>query len=293
MTMHQPYANYPVYQPQTTPTLTATSSSSFSSSSATSPVSYCTSKDSSTSEDSAVQLSYSSYAVAASKKQPPRKQVRNQYSKHQKETLEQSYLAGMYVSLKRREEMARELRLTAKQVKVWYQNRRQKDKRREGKLKKQEPMMMPQHNVNVIDKCVPLSAESPDSGVQDVIEEERKSQIISDSSYSVTSNKVEAQKSSYYSPPVAYEDKYYSYLAAAATHYSPFDYSQAFANYYNNYNEYLQFPGGGGGAAAYHQYYQLMSGYQSQQQQHQQMHQLQNYSVVDSPQEPQAAYSGY
>lgn len=287
MTMHQQYANYAGlyhHPPQSHPS-----------------VNFYGSFDSSTEDIPApaptaavVPTIQPGYVADAPKKVQPRKQTRNQYTKEQKAALEQSYLDGIYVSIRRREEMARELNLTAKQVKVWYQNRRQKDKRRDSKLKK------PQTTAVVIK--VPPSADSPDSGVQDVVDEshhyhhnrsvkldvQQQQQMAYQDQ---VSNKVGALKSSPSShhPQLqgkAYESPIYAYLAAAATgsashphHYAPavaapFDYSQAFANYYNNYDYH----------GAYQYYQQFMSGYQSHQQQ------PQHFSADPQEAETYAAY---
>lgn len=292
MTMHQQYANYAGlyhhHPPQSHPS-----------------VNFYGSFDSSTEDIPApaptaavVPTIQPGYVADTPKKVQPRKQTRNQYTKEQKAALEQSYLDGIYVSIRKREEMARELNLTAKQVKVWYQNRRQKDKRRDSKLKK------PQTTAVVIK--VPPSADSPDSGVQDVVDEthhyhHNRSVKLEQHQQQMAyqdrvANKVGALKSSPSSqhhypqlPGKAYDSPIYSYLAssaaaAAATgsashahHYAPavapFDYSQAFANYYNNYDY----------QGAYQYYQQFMSGFQSHQPQH---------SFSADPQEAQT-YAAY
>lgn len=280
--MHQPYANYPVYQPL---------------SQNTSP-SFYGSKDTTNEDLFPYQPTYVAPTPIAAKQLPgpkktlPRKQTRNQYTKEQKHALEESYLTGAYVSTRRREEMAQELKLTAKQVKVWYQNRRQKEKRRDTKLKKQQPQPVPRAIK------VPVSADSPDSGVQDMGEEshyQKIRQFIKNAEKEDEEQKQQQQQQQViYQEPVTnkvdpgqqkstlyYDDKYCSYIAnstatAASHYYSQYDFSQAFANYYNNY-DYLQ---------QYQYYNQLMSGYQSQQQQNHH----QQYSA--EPQEPQT-YSGY
>lgn len=301
MTMHQPYANYPVYQPQSSYTTTTTSTSTTAPSSTTALESYYGSKYSAAGEET-IRYNTARTLVAAAPP-PPKKpqqsphQTRNQYTKEQKSVLEKSYLALAYVSIRRREEMAQELNLTPKQVKVWYQNRRQKDKRRDLKLRKMQQQQQdhqPEPPGKVIK--VPPSADSPDSGVQDVFnesnyqrhliikqekyspekyqnagqeeEEQEQKQTISPYSEAVI-NKVDPVASSLARDTLNYDEKYYSHgtSTAAASQYSHYDISQAFANYYNNY-DYLQ----------QYQYYQLMNGYQP------------HYSA--DPQEPQT-YSGY
>lgn len=291
MTMHQPYANYPVYQPQSSYTTTSTST--------TAPSSTTTTLESYYGSRYSAAAAAEETVVAAPKKPHSRHQTRNQYTKEQKSVLEKSYLDVAYVSIRRREEMAQQLNLTPKQVKVWYQNRRQKDKRRDLKLRKQ-----PQSPVKLIK--VPPSADSPDSGVQDVFnesnyqhqlikqekyspekyqnarqEQKQEQQMISTYNNEAVINKVDPVASSTLSSSLAtrdtlsYDEKYYSggtsaaaaASSSAAAQYSHYDISQAFANYYNNY-DYLQ----------QYQYYQLMSGYQS------------HYSA--DPQEPQT-YSSY
>lgn len=187
------------------------------------------------------------------KKKAQRKQGRNHYTKEQKFALETSFSENMYVSIRERDDIASKLNLTPKQVKVWYQNRRQKDKRRIMKEK--------------TDMKVNPGAESPDSGVPEVDEHQvalQRDELIY--SGSVVANAVSdsdsvVQKGNQYVEK-QYEQPIYSYLSNSSansaqpqSHYPvEYSHSQAFANYYNNYD--YHFPGA-------YQYLQFMSGYQS------------------------------
>lgn len=222
--MHQPYANYPIYQP---PTIAAPEYLT----DLSRPVVYR--------EDSFEEKS------PPAKKESRRGRSRNHYTPAQKEALEKAFLEdGIYVPIRKRDEMAKELNLTSKQVKIWYQNRRQKDKRRE--IRRKGVMK------------VPMCADSPDSGVPETDEPQYPPVAVKPAkkpTKSITGMPT--------TPPV------YSYLSNAPPQYPAIDYSQPYPNYYNyDYLPAPMFPSNDYATAtnpyALHQYFQYMSGFSSQ-----------------------------
>ena len=63
-----------------------------------------------------------------------RKRSRTTYTRAQQLELEKEYCYNRYISRARRIELAKNLTLTEKHIKIWYQNRRMKEKRDEEEL---------------------------------------------------------------------------------------------------------------------------------------------------------------
>ncbi|XP_017770366.1 PREDICTED: homeobox protein MSX-2-like [Nicrophorus vespilloides] len=67
------------------------------------------------------------------------KRVRTSYTAHQLLKLENEFDANRIIGKNRRSEMARDLNITERQIKIWFQNRRMKKKKRD-KLKLEEQL---------------------------------------------------------------------------------------------------------------------------------------------------------
>ncbi|XP_050538794.1 homeobox protein Hox-A3-like [Daktulosphaira vitifoliae] len=66
---------------------------------------------------------------AGARKREKQKRQRTAYSSEQLMHLEESFTANQYLNRARRIDLARTLRLTERQIKIWFQNRRMKEKK--------------------------------------------------------------------------------------------------------------------------------------------------------------------
>ena len=55
------------------------------------------------------------------------------YSEYQKVELEKEYLYSKYITIQRKAELARQINLSDRQVKIWFQNRRAKERKEKRK----------------------------------------------------------------------------------------------------------------------------------------------------------------
>ena len=74
-----------------------------------------------------------------------REKYRTVYNERQKKQLEQQYIANTYISPEQKTDIARAVGLTERQVKIWFQNRRAKD-RRQKYQSSDEDQSTPQHH---------------------------------------------------------------------------------------------------------------------------------------------------
>lgn len=64
------------------------------------------------------------------------------YSDHQRLELEKEFHTSRYITIRRKSQLAQDLQLSERQVKIWFQNRRAKDR----KLIKKQDMTSTQHS---------------------------------------------------------------------------------------------------------------------------------------------------
>uniref|UniRef100_A0AC35UE14 Homeobox domain-containing protein n=1 Tax=Rhabditophanes sp. KR3021 TaxID=114890 RepID=A0AC35UE14_9BILA len=56
------------------------------------------------------------------------------YSEHQRLELEKDYITNEFITTERKAQLSMDLKLTERQIKIWFQNRRAKDRREKSKL---------------------------------------------------------------------------------------------------------------------------------------------------------------
>lgn len=72
-----------------------------------------------------------------------KKRTRTTYTRAQQLELEKEYRYSRYISRARRIELAKNLILTEKHIKIWYQNRRMKEKRDEEEAIRNDSSIKP------------------------------------------------------------------------------------------------------------------------------------------------------
>ena len=81
------------------------------------------------------------------------------YSEYQKVELEKEYLFNKYITIKRKTDLSRGIGLSERQVKIWFQNRRAKERKEK---RKRDAGLEKVLNSSVGSTCAKIEADVPD-----------------------------------------------------------------------------------------------------------------------------------